>query len=247
MQDTATRLFKQSSSDLITGSGAGYPSVQFTEELPGAWIFIFLLAGLIGIAILRYQFNRRFRQSLQAFFQFYTLNQFTREGNFITEQIGLLFYAIYLIGLSMFTYQASIFLPEHPVFSSAGLPLYLKILSGYTLFFLAKTGFHSLTGVIFETREASYLVVLDDFLFGCINGLILLPFLFLTTYSPSAIIFYSAITLLVLTFIYRLARATMIGYNQTQFSLFYLFLYLCSLEIVPVIIITKIFAGNTHI
>jgi len=232
-------------SPIIQGSGLGYPSADVMPHNTMDWMFIFLIGCMVGIGILRYQFNRRFKQSIQTFFQFYSLNQFTREGNFMSERVGFILFSIYLICLSMFTYQANFVLGSGSLFIGSGISLFLKILVGYSIYFLTKTGINQLTGIIFETREASYLIILDDFIIGCINGLMLIPILFFTTYSPSPIIFYIGGAILAFTFFYRLIRASIIGFTYAPFSLLYLFLYLCSLEIVPLVVIIKILAGNS--
>lgn len=238
-------LLSNSNGSLLDGNGVGYPHAPLMGPHTSDWVFLILTLTLVGIAILLYNFNRRFKQSIQSFFQFYSLHQLSREGNFMTERVGLILYSIFLICLSMFTYQANFFLSDGYIFSDRGIPLFIKILLGYTLFFTTKSGIYFFSGRIFETREASYYIVLDDFLISCINGLILLPILFITTYSPSVAVFYIGIGLLCITFIYRLVRAVAIGLNVSQFSLFYLFLYLCSLEIVPVMVIAKLlFEGS---
>ena len=233
-------------SPILQGSGSGYPSAEVMANNSKDWMFIFLIGCMVGIGILRYQFNRRFKQSIQAFFQIYSLNQFTREGNFMSERVGIILFSIHLICLSMFTYQANFLLGSGGIFVGTGISLFFKILAGYLIYFLTKTGINQLTGVIFETREASYLIILEDFNTSCINGLILIPILFFTTYSPSPIMLYIGAAILMLTFIYRLIRASVIGFTYAPFSLFYLFLYLCSLEIVPLVVIIKILAGNSQ-
>lgn len=230
---------------ILQGSGSGYPSAEIMEHSSKDWMFIFLIGCMVGIGILRYQFSRRFKQSIQAFFQFYSLNQFTREGNFMSERVGVILFSIYLICLSMFTYQANFALGSGSLLVGSGISLFLKILVAFSVYFLTKTGINQLTGIIFETREASYLVILDDFNIGCINGLILIPILFFTTYSPSPVIFYIGGAILVFTYFYRLIRASVIGFTYAPFSLLYLFLYLCSLEIVPLVVIIKILVGNS--
>ncbi|PLW96829.1 MAG: hypothetical protein C0593_10250 [Marinilabiliales bacterium] len=247
LTETFQSAIIQGKGGIVSGDGSAYPHMRIMPEGTSDWIFILLVLSLCGISIILYNFNHRFRQSIQTFFQFYNLHQFTRDGNFISERTGIFLYGIFLIGLSMFTYQANFFLGDSYIFVDSGISLFVKIFIGYTLFFLTKSGIYFISGRIFETREASFLVILDDFIISCVNGLILLPILFITTYSPTPAIFIAGLSILGLTFIYRMIRAVAIGLSVSQFSLFYLFLYLCSLEIVPVMVIGKILAGNSQI
>lgn len=240
-------LLHQGMDAVYNGNGLRYPDAPLMESHNSELVFIILMFTLIGVAILTYNFNRRFKQSIQSFFQFYSLHQLTRDGNFITERVGITLYAIFLICLSLFTYEANFYLSDGLLFTDQGIRLFIKILVGYTLFFSVKSGINFIVGRIFETHEAAYLLVLDDFIISCVSGLILIPILFLTTYSPTPAIFYTGIIILVFTFIYRMIRAVAIGINVSQFSLFYLFLYLCSLEIVPILVIAKVLVDNSHL
>ena len=232
---------------LLQGSGKGYPHIENMPQGATIWTFLLLIGTLTGVAILLYNFNRRFRQVVQAFLQFFSLNQFIREGNFIQERTGFILYTIFLLCISLFTYLTAGYFNNITLFTDTGISLYFKILTGYIIFFILKSGMHYFTGFLFETREAGYLIVLDEFIINSINGLILVPVLFIATYSPSAYIYYTGIGILALPFIYRMIRAVAIGLNVSQFSPFYLFLYLCSLEIVPVMVIVKVLSGNSQI
>jgi hypothetical protein len=56
----------------------------------------------------------------------------------------------------------------------------------------------------------------------------------------SPITLYIAICIVFLLFIYRFFRGLSIGTGNTKFSLFHLFLYLCTLEILPYMIVAKL-------
>ncbi len=229
---------------IIAGNGAGYPRIMFMRSHPHEWTFFVLLFLLMGIAVSLYHFHRRFHQFTQAFFQYHALNQLRREGNFMTERIGVTLYIIFLIGISIFTYQAALYFRLfnlHPGHESA---TFFKILSGFLLFFLIKSALYYLVGWIFDTQKSAYLLILDDYLINSFNGLILLPILFITTYYPSPILFYAGLGILSIIFIYRILRAILINKEISRISLFYLFLYLCSLEVVPVVAIAKTLIGN---
>ncbi|PID93054.1 MAG: hypothetical protein CSA95_08900 [Bacteroidetes bacterium] len=230
--------------DLIAGNGADYPRIMFMRSHPHEWTFIILLFLLIGIAISLYHFHRRFYQFIQAFFKYHTLNQLRREGNFMMERLGVTLYTIFLVGISIFTYQAITYFKVFSLPPGHGSVVFLKILVGFLLFFFLKSAIYYLVGWVFNTQKSAYLLILDDYLIKSFNGLILLPILFISTYYPSPTLFYIGLTVLSIIFIYRILRASLINREDSQISLFYLFLYLCSLEVVPVVAIAKTLIGN---
>ena len=63
-----------------------------------------------------------------------------------------------------------------------------------------------------------------------------------TTFIPANILFYSGFSVLALLYFIRIFRLLMIFINR-HVSIFYLILYLCALEILPVVIILKYVTG----
>ena len=75
-----------------------------------------------------------------------------------------------------------------------------------------------------------------------INGMIMIPLLFLYYYSPYSsnenllIVILVVISIMLLV---RLIKGLFLVLSETKFSRFYLFVYLCILEFIPLIIIYK--------
>jgi hypothetical protein len=69
-----------------------------------------------------------------------------------------------------------------------------------------------------------------------------MPLVLLIAFFPAATIFFiwSGIIILIITFFYRLFRGVTIWSSLSSFSLYYFILYLCALEIAPLLIIFKL-------
>ena len=127
-----------------------------------------------------------------------------------------------------------------PIVSKFGI--YMLISLGVVVFCLAKYLLIFFFGVLFRTKSICLQYNSNQFGFYLIDGIILIPFLFLYYYLPNntqnIILIISLIVLCILLLI-RLIKGLLLVLNETKFSKFYLFFYLCTVEFLPLIIIYK--------
>ncbi|NTW33527.1 MAG: DUF4271 domain-containing protein, partial [Bacteroidetes bacterium] len=119
--------------------------------------------------------------------------------------------------------------------------LYIKILLCILIFYILKTLLYVISGFVFgKTKETSdYL--LNVFIFGQIAGIFLLPVMVLTTYLNNVNIFIVGVLIFSALYSYRLYSGIMYATSVAKISMYYLFLYLCTLEILPILILIKVF------
>lgn len=117
--------------------------------------------------------------------------------------------------------------------------LYLTFSLTILLIFLVKKLAEYLIAFIFNTQKAFSSYFLDHLFLLGISSVIQLVLLIIYTYSQLQIVLWSSLAILFIFFTFRLIRSFVIGYRLTPFSKSYLFLYLCSLEILPLIWIFK--------
>lgn len=97
-------------------------------------------------------------------------------------------------------------------------------------------------GELFRSRSICLLYNSNQLGFYFINGMIMIPLLFLYYYSPYSsnenllIVILVVISIMLLV---RLIKGLFLVLSETKFSRFYLFVYLCILEFIPLIIIYK--------
>lgn len=136
-------------------------------------------------------------------------------------------------GLHLFTYN--------PVF--LGIVTALFILIAYGVKFLSIY----ILGYIFKVQKAASEYSLSVFLFCNVVGLFMLPVVVCLTLMKqvSPVVFiYTGMGLLVVFMAIRVIRTLILGFNNSRISKFYLFMYLCTLEILPFIILAKLFILN---
>jgi len=209
------------------------------ERQSSDWITLIFLACLFILAWLQTSYSKRLSQIFQAVAQPHHINQLEREGNLFKERItlglGFIYYTISSIFVFLITREY------------IGMPAGLNNLSftaivfaGLFLYQSLKSGFVFASGVIFDTRESARQYQLNIMIFNYLIGIVLFPVAIITFYWNSQFLLISGIILVSLLLIYRLFRGILTGITNNSYNLFYLFLYLCTLEILPLLLIYKV-------
>lgn len=145
--------------------------------------------------------------------------------------MALLFYA----PISQYNYFS-----YFPISSHFGI--YMLIFSGVLTFCLTKYILIFFFGALFRTKAICSQYNSNQLGFYLLEGIILIPFTFLYYYLPNnaqdTVLIISLIVLLIVLLI-RLIKGLLLVLNETKFSKFYLFFYLCTIELLPLIIIYK--------
>jgi len=213
--------------------------VSFTKFQPD-WIFFLFLLSFGLLAWIQVTYSKRLRQILLAPYSKRFLNQMARDGNIIKERISLALVLVYFIGTSVFIYQVNLLLVHKTIFHISGFLLYLVILASVFTFWTVKIAFIRFLGKIFKTAQATHEYIINILILIFVSGIILLPLLVLTVYLKSIFLLYIYLIFFILLFIFRFIRGFIIGISVSRFSYMLLFVYLCSLEILPVIILAKL-------
>jgi hypothetical protein len=204
------------------------------------WIFLLFLIAFGLLAWIQASYSKRLRQILLAPYSKRFLNQLVRDGNIIKERISVALLIVYVIGISLLLYEMNILLLHHTGVPVSGLPLFLWIVVGLLAYWFVKLLMVFSLGIIFRTYQATREYILNIFILIFVSGIILLPLLVLTVYLESTFLLYICLFFFVLLFIFRFIRGFFIGISVSRFSYMLLFVYLCSLEILPVILVAKL-------
>lgn len=206
------------------------------------WASILIVSCIILFAISQYGYVKRMQQIIKAFFTNRFFLQISRDVGLYTERASMLLFVSYLLAYSLFLFNVYKFYFPIPAFPSLNFIVYLKILIAVILFFILKTGLFRFSGYIFKASDETSDYVLNLYLFGQITGICLLPVIICTTYfnNSKSIIFAGALVIILLS-LYRLFKGFVIALSKSKVSVYYIFLYLCTLEILPLVLLIKIF------
>ncbi len=208
----------------------------------GQWVFWSILAGISVLTITRYYYLKRLKLLMYSLFKRSSALQLLRESPVHAHQSFIPLMTIYLITMTVLLHQVmQIFSPGSST-GFSGLLLYAELLGVYLALFLLKIMVIMLISTIFKNEETGMEYIQTIIIFNLAIGILLLPLLLLIVYTwPQPMIFVTAGVVLLIMFL-RFIRGIAIGLSDTKFSLFHLFLYLCTLEILPLVIAAKFFS-----
>ncbi|MEI6696032.1 MAG: DUF4271 domain-containing protein [Bacteroidota bacterium] len=216
------------------------------KEYANDWMVIILLICFSLIAWLLIFSRKRVKQIINATYSNRTINQLIRDGDLFKERIALAFTTIYLLSFSLFTFQIGHYYLNFKELQLYSFVFFLKILAVIIGLYLIKQRATKFIGIIFKNTNASYVYLLNGFIFNILTGIFLLPLLLFMIYSKSTISSFAtslSIGIVTMLSVVRYFRYIIIGVSFSKFSHFYLFLYLCTLEIIPILIIIKLIIG----
>ncbi len=203
------------------------------------WITMLLMVCLFIFAWVQASYAKRLKQIIRAAIQPYFINQLEREGSLFRERISLGLGFTFLLIVSVFVFLLfKTFGSLPPVFSPQ--VFLLLIFSVLLLFQVIRSAFIYFSGFIFNTREASRMYQLNTLLFNHIIGIVLLPLTIMAFYLDSKALLSIGVVITTLLILYGFFRNILTGLANKNYNLFYLFLYLCTLEILPMLLLYKV-------
>ncbi len=202
------------------------------------WLIIFIAISLIGFTR---AFNRkRFSEYLQAILSRNATIQIIRNEKVYGHRANIFFTSAYFLILGIMGMQLTDvfgFLPGNGQFQ-----FYLYLISALIIAFFIKIGVHKLLAHILSIQTLANEYIFSITLFNILSLILILPNVLVASYSELAIqkiCLGLASVLLIISIGARLLRGIQIGISA-QVNMIYLFLYLCTLEILPLIIVSKI-------
>ncbi len=204
------------------------------------WITIHLIISLCLIAYVQIYYSKRFRQIMGAFFGIRYMNMLSKDGNLYRERISIPLVVVYLISFSLLIF---LFITQYiyqPVFDLRGLKLFSVIILVVIIAWFIKNLMINFVGNLFK----NYLILTDythtNFVFNMVIGVLLMPIVIIAVFLPSVEMVYTGVIIWLAVYFYRIIRQIFTGLSYTKFSLFYRILYLCTFEIIPLLVLTKL-------
>ena len=207
----------------------------------------FVIAGILFFAFVLFVWlyvsnRKRLSQIVKGFYINRYASQLARDEVSFGNRVSVFLSVLFVISLSLFTWQLSLhygFIQAENGWKDLAL-IGFVILLIYTL----KLAVIRLSGFVFQTQKAASDYVMTIFLFCNTLGLFMMPVVICLAFVkqiPSSVFIYTGLGIIGVFLCTRLVRGVIIGINSIRVSGFYLFLYLCTLEILPFAIMIKLF------
>ena len=208
--------------------------ISNNDWITGLFILVFIL-----LAFVRSNFNRRFKNLIRSFFSRRLENQFLKEGNVFKERLVFPLMITFLLVISLFVYQSMEFFNLN-LKKDAEWHNFLFIFTSIAAIILGRAVLRYSLGTVFRTLHQTYEQMVNIFIYDVFNSLLLIPLIIIAAYNPVKNVFITGFVLIITIYLLRIVRLTIIGAKNTKFSGYYLFLYLCTAEIIPVLVIGKL-------
>jgi hypothetical protein len=205
------------------------------------WITIVFLIIFAVLAAQKFLFrNKQLHTSVFFLKKNKLASYLNKEKNIFFNLYQVLSFVVQLLSISLLLYFTTTFFDVKT--TDNNIILYLKIVFGVGLYFLFRFVIGGVLSVIFNLETVHKKIFYEKTSF--FNNLILwvLPFLVLTSYSKYLDSLFLKITLVVFI-ILSIIRYVILIINNKKLAfnhLFYFILYLCVLEIAPLVIIFKL-------
>ena len=203
------------------------------------WVTILFLLIVVIFATIRTTYSKYIANLFQSLVNYSTSFRLFRERNYPILHAAFRLEAFFYITFSIFLYQLVQYFQLTLVHKN--LTFYVASLLVVLIYFFVKKMMYLILGLVFEgvleTRE--YLFNMDNY--NRTLGLVLFPVVALINYYPSGnslFIVLLGVLLVAVFYVFLLQRGIYILLKK-QVSIFYLFLYLCTLEFVPLFLIYK--------
>lgn len=204
------------------------------------WSLIFIIFSFILLAVIKFYYKKYIKNiSISLINYNYSLSFFKEKGAG-TGRARILLGFIYLTNISLFAYYLLNYFDVNMYFDSA----IFNLLCLTAIFIIIKYLYKFLNSTIcyifcLDTLAAEY--NLNKAVINHLLGIILFPFVIgISFFSEEYTIYliYSGLLAFVILQILRLFRLSQINIRNS-IDIFYFFLYLCTLEVIPILIIIK--------
>jgi len=242
------KLIKQNNKIVYTNS-IFYPHVLKTKHPHPIYIhrkengvgFMVIFLALLLFAVVQVLYHKRFQMFKNAFFNNRYAAQIMREENVLNYRISLLLTGVFLLTGSLFIFQINKF--YNSMFNGIeDWKLFGIIFFSFSSYFAAKYIINKILGYIFMVEKEIKEYLFNYFLFNQFWGLssiIILAFMEYGRDFPVSQIMAIGLISYALVFVYQIIRSYSLAMPNKRISNLYLFLYFCTLEILPLVIISS--------
>ena len=192
------------------------------------WVFLSFLVIIAYIAILKFNFSNQLILILKSSYSQKFSNQYLREETNSKHKLYLL--PVFIISFALFL-----------SFKNPSISYFAKLIFWVGLFLIAKYLCLLCLGYIFEKNYLFEEVIFQSFLYEKVLGVVLFPLTLVLFYGSlqTDFVFRFITIFLLLTLFYKWLRMLYLSFFNSSLPKAHIIIYLCTFEILPIIIIVK--------
>ena len=212
------------------------PMVRVTHEVLSGWNLIVLAAVLLLVVINKQLYPRQFRQLLTVPSGVSHTNQLLREWTPTTSFIGFTTILSYIVVIALFLQKAFVIF-SRDVSQYNGFNVFAILCASVAGWFLLRYLILTIMGWMFRQKDVVIRQVTVELSSSTFCFLIISVILLLVLYIPNSIFIWMGIGILFAIALMKL----FLEFNETRvftkMPSFYIFLYFCTLEIAPLVLL----------
>jgi hypothetical protein len=208
------------------------------------WQLLTLGIALLIVSLLRLTQNNFFTNIWRSLTSRPLFRQLYRDGDLFTTGSTILLFVASLLVYTTFVFQWNEV--YHFLWFPHRMALYQQIATismAIAILLLVKGWLMRMIGFIFKNNSLVHEYLANTTFMNQVATITLIPFLLFSLYSTSQMPLLAASVVVFLVYLFRLSRSILIGFESSKYSLYQNFVYLCGLEILPLIIVLKIITG----
>ena len=222
----------------------GLELMQKVQIIPPVWLFIYLFVLLGFFAWIRLYYGNILTQTVQASTNFQVTSTMFKDNSLLQIQLDNILYVLYFLSIAFLLYLIEEGFQLKPYELQGGL-LYLFNLALLVGVFFGRIVFVNLAGFLLNRIKIFREYLYNTFIFNKLMGIAIPPVLLFVVYTSGIlqeVFFWLALTTVALVIIMRLIRGVVFSFKK-DVSIFYMFLYLCALEISPLVLLYRWLEG----
>ncbi len=203
----------------------------------------YLLYGFIGIiALIHFIAPYRIPQIISNAFVLKNIKKRVGEGTYFSTGLGIpLFFSLnFLLMLSLLIYLLLRRFVPNVFFEYSNLHLFITICGFVFIYFFGYRFTVSFVNFMLGTKMMTTVHLRFNNNTEYFIGIFLLPILFLFLYTSVYYMLIIAVLFLVGMFVYKWFQIFILGFSVARLNPYHLFLYLCTLEFLPLLVLIKV-------
>ncbi len=207
-----------------------------------AWKIWFILSIILYLALVRLSNPRNFEQATSVVFDMLFLSTINRLKDSKFTWTSLHLFIIYILSFSLILTQ---FFENNQIFNQTAYEILVWIIAGAILIiYLIKFIIYFIVGYLLNDMISSTKMIINTIQIANFLSFVLLVFsifyVYIISLQLTQTIFFSMVAIFFTAIVYRIVRYLLNQISNSALPFFYLFIYLCALEISPWLIFIKI-------
>jgi len=201
------------------------------------WPIAVLVLILLFFSVSQLIYSRNQKLVFKSFFNISEFQNYLNNFSIIRNPYIV---SLLIIGLINFSLLIALFTVNNNInFMESGYLISLKIFLIFAAFILFKYALLLFAGKIFSDKSIGTMYLSFETLSFSVIGIALYPLLWALVIETNEILFSASLILLALILLVKIINLSQLLLKKSNFYLFQIILYLCSLEILPVLLLVK--------